>query len=69
MKNCNKCLEDKELDKFPKKGNKCKLCLSELKKLYYQNNREKIISKVKEYTEKNTEKIKEYKNEYNKNNP
>ena len=38
MKNCNKCLEDKELDKFPKKGNKCKLCLSELKKLYYQNN-------------------------------
>jgi len=52
MKNCNKCLEDKELDKFTKKVNKCKLCLSELKNYIIKNNREKIISKVKEYTEK-----------------
>jgi hypothetical protein len=69
MKKCNKCLEEKDLDFFPKKGGRCKLCISELQKIYYQNNRESIISRVKEYTENNLEKIKEYKNEYNKSNP
>lgn len=84
MKKCNKCLLEKELDMFPKKGAKCKECVAEYKKeyailnkekveqskkKYYENNKEKIKEKVKEYTKNNIEKIKEYKEEYNKNNP
>ena len=69
MKRCNECLLEKELEKFPKSGGKCKSCVSVLQKIYYQNNKEKIISRVKEYTEKNIDKVKEYKDNYNKNNP
>lgn len=69
MKKCNYCLTEKDLIDFPKKGAKCKSCVSESCKIYYENNRNKIIERIKNYTEKNIDKIKEYKNAYNKNNP
>lgn len=84
MKKCNKCLVEKELDMFPKKGAKCKECVAEYKKeyallnrdkvkqsqkKYYENNKEIVKEKVKEYNKNNIGKIKEYKDEYNKNNP
>ena len=84
MKKCNKCLEEKEINLFPKTGAKCKECVSEYKKeytllnkekvkqsqkKYYESNKEKVKEKVKEYTENNKEKVKKYRDEYNRNNP
>ena len=83
MKKCNYCLIEKDLIEFPKKGAKCKSCVSLYKKEYaiinkdkireylkdyYSENRDDILKKSKEYTIKNSERIKEYKNDYNKNN-
>ncbi len=68
MKKCNKCLEEKEISDFPKKGGKCKKCDSERSKEYYRNNREETIKRVKEYTEINKDIIKDYKKEYNQEN-
>jgi hypothetical protein len=68
MKKCNKCLLEKELLDFPKKGGICKKCYSERSKEYYIKNKERILERVKEYTELNKDIIKEYKNKYNKEN-
>lgn len=69
MKKCNYCLIEKEILDFPKKGCKCKKCVSEGQKKYYLKNSQKIKNKVKEYSIKNADEIKKYKNIYNKNNP
>ena len=68
MKKCNYCLIGKDLIDFPKKGTKCKSCVSECSKIYYENNRYKILERVKNYNGENIDKIKEYKSDYNKNN-
>ena len=83
MKNCNVCLVDKDLEEFPKKGGKCKICLkdykrqyaidnalkvSKTKKKYYKRNKKVIKEKVKIYNVLNEEKIKEYRKEYNQEN-
>ena len=69
MKKCNYCLIEKDLIDFPKKGAKCKSCMSSSNKMYYNKNRSKVIEQVKVYTNNNIEKIKEYKKTYNKENP
>lgn len=48
-KKCSKCNEVKQLDQFPKKQNKCKLCVSIIYKLWYENNKEEIAAKAKKY--------------------
>lgn len=83
MKKCNKCLEEKEISDFPKKGGKCKKCISDYKKeysikntnrikdskkRYYLENKDFVKSRVKIYSEENKEKIKDYKKEYNQEN-
>jgi hypothetical protein len=68
MKKCNKCLEEKDILEYPKKGCVCKICISESKKKYYQENKDKIKESVKEYSSKNKESIKLYKIEYNQEN-
>ena len=42
MKKCNYCLMIKDLIDFPKKGAKCKSCVSEYKKEYALLNKDKI---------------------------
>lgn len=69
MKKCTKCSIEREDDQFAKNGSRCKICLKEYKKKYYELNKEKILKRVKEYTEENIEKVRDYKNEYNKKNP
>jgi hypothetical protein len=69
MKKCNYCLIEKDLIDFPSKGSKCKSCVSESSKSYYNKNKNKIIENVKRYKSENLDRIREYKNEYNKNNP
>ncbi len=84
MKVCNICLVEKELYLFPKKGAKCKICVSEYKKeylklnkdkieeyrkQYYKQNKQKVKDKVKKWGEDNIEKLKISRKEYNKNNP
>ena len=71
MKKCNYCLIEKDLIDFPKKGAKCKSCVSMYKKKYallnkekikkyskeyYSDNRDIILSKVKDYNTDNKEK-------------
>ena len=68
MKKCNKCLEEKELDMFPKKGAKCKECVAEYKKGYAFLNKDKVKQSQKKYYENNKEIVKEKVKEYTKNN-
>lgn len=65
MKHCNKCDETKDLSEFHKlKTNEdgyhyyCKLCRKTLAKKYYENNKEKIYLKNREYQLNNPEKNK-----------
>lgn len=69
MRKCNFCLLEKNNLDFPKKGFKCKKCVSIDKKKYYENNKNKIKNKVEEYALINKDKVKLYRKEYNKNNP
>lgn len=68
MKKCNRCLEEKEIIDFPKKGSICKNCISEKCREYYLVNRDKIIERVTLHTLKNIDKRKEYINKYNSEN-
>jgi len=59
MKVCSKCSSEKHLDMFYKKSNNrdgfstvCKDCTSVIQKLYYENNKEKILAKKKIYNKK-----------------
>jgi hypothetical protein len=65
MKICSICKIEKETQEF-KDGKQCKNCLKEYQYLYYrkyyEKNKEKIISRVKEYNSKNDKK--EYLKEY-----
>lgn len=83
MKKCNFCLLDKELEEFPKKGNRCKKCNSNYKKEYakknklkikkqqqkwYVENCNKVKNRVKEYDKLNSDKVKQYRKNYNEEN-
>lgn len=71
MRVCSKCKEEKELNEFTKDASSkdgircsCKKCNALYKKLYVQNNTEKI----KAYKENNKDKYKEYSKKYRNNN-
>ncbi len=55
MKNCIKCLKEKEIEHFPKQGNICKSCKSDYIKNYYLENKNEIKEKEKERYKKNRE--------------
>ena len=69
MKKCNKCGKIKSFDEFYKRNtskdgyrNECKVCLSDVHKNNYENNKDTIKKKSKKYREEN----KNYYTEYNK---
>jgi hypothetical protein len=68
MKKCSKCEIVKELNDYPKIGNRCKLCLSEYRKKYKQDNKEAIKEKNKLYYEENKERILEYSKKFHSEN-
>lgn len=49
MKKCTKCEEIKPLDKFHSKRSQCKACRKTYMEQYRRNNKEKILSKKKEW--------------------
>ena len=53
VKVCSKCLEQKSIELFPKRGNVCKQCQTLYNKRYYTNNQQKIKNQTKEYYENN----------------
>lgn len=57
---CIKCNECKSIDLFIKGKNTCKLCWSKERKLYYKQNKEKLLTQQKEYQKLNIDKIKQY---------
>jgi hypothetical protein len=68
MKKCNFCFEEKEETDFPKKGAKCKSCVSAYKKEYAHKNKEIIKEKRKKYYNDNKETLSDKKREYYQNN-
>jgi hypothetical protein len=68
MKTCNKCNIEKDDSEFYSDRNTCKVCEKERKKLYYQNNAEKVKEQSKLYRQNNPEKVKERDKLYYQNN-
>ena len=68
MKTCSKCGIEKEDVLFPKARKKCKDCMKEYKKCYYNNNTETIKEKNKQYASNNKEIILKNKKIYYLNN-
>ena len=74
MKTCTKCKITQPLSRyrFRKDTNKyttiCKQCDKKKCAEYYKNNRNKVLVRVKSYSESNKTKIKDYKKEYRKEN-
>jgi hypothetical protein len=71
MKICSKCKEEKDENEFDKNrsskdgyGNQCKQCMKETKKQYYEENKEILNKKHKEYCNRNKEEMKEKKKQY-----
>lgn len=76
MKNCKKCNQEKDFDKFSKKSKSkdglndtCKICRKELDKIYYSKNKEDINKKSKKWYDKNKEKHTKCVIKYQLNNP
>jgi hypothetical protein len=70
---CSKCELDKSLSEFNKNKNtkdghssNCRECIKLAKQIYYQINKQKILDKVKQYSEQNKNTIKDKQNEYYK---
>lgn len=73
MKQCTKCKVKKPLSEFHKKSKaksglnpRCKVCVGEDTKKYYNSNRDKILKKSNEYRTNNRDKINKKKREYSK---
>lgn len=71
MKKCSKCGIEKNLNEFHKNikhsfgvSNKCKKCVQEYDKLYYDKNKNKILKNKKIYHKNNQDYILEYKKQY-----
>ena len=71
MKVCTKCNEQKPLDAFRKQRSTkdglkyhCKECDNKTAKSYYNKNKGKIVTKVKELQKNNPTKVKGYKKSY-----
>jgi len=74
-KTCSKCETTKEFTEFNKNKSakdghrpECRECEKEVKKLYRENNKEKIAEKEKLYRQNNKEKVSERKKLYRENN-
>lgn len=74
-KTCSKCETTKELTEFNKDRTKkeghrpeCRECEKERNKLYYENNKEKVLEARKLYRENNKEKLSEKQKLYRENN-
>ncbi|MDM5212646.1 HNH endonuclease signature motif containing protein [Peribacillus sp. NJ4] len=63
---CTSCKELKPLTDFWKRRTKCKSCLKDRNREWYENNKEHVAIKGKEYRENNFEKLKAQKEEYKK---
>lgn len=75
MKKCKKCNIEKDFLEFNKSKNYqdgmyiyCKKCKRESSKKYYNNNRNRVISKVKKYRDENLDKVCEGVRKYYNNN-
>jgi len=68
MKKCNICKETKSLSEFYKQKNGiqycCKICKLEKDKIYYENNKDKINSRTRQYSLNNKEKTLSYKEKW-----
>lgn len=62
MKTCSKCYQNLNLDQFYTTMAQCKSCTLLQQKHYYQKNREKVLARVKTYSENNQDKISERNN-------
>jgi len=62
-KTCSKCLLNKSLDYFYDHTHelRCKACIKEIRRLSYQNNKDRIKARVTEYRKQNPEKIRDTK--------
>jgi hypothetical protein len=69
MKTCNKCNKSKAEDEYGPKRRKCKTCIAEEAKKYYEKNRDKIKERNKKWKEKNREKCRETEKRWRENNP
>ena len=68
MKKCNNCNIEKNIIEFTEGRNKCKDCIREIKRKYYQDNRDRELSRIKKYREDNRDKIKNTDKKYYENN-
>lgn len=64
MKTCTRCKESKSFDHFTKDKNSkdghakyCRPCRKEMKRKYYLRNKDKVLTKCKEYRKANPEKV------------
>ena len=71
MKTCTKCREALPFSEFRKQSSTkdglkyyCKKCDNEIAKKYYEKNKNKIVSNVKQWQKDNPNKVKEYKKSY-----
>jgi len=71
MKKCSTCKIEKNESEFAKNASskdgyahRCKACV----KIHYENNKEEILKKKKEYNEENKEQLSEYKKQWYENN-
>ena len=73
-KTCSTCEVEKSIDSFyfikntNSYRNQCKLCVSDRKKQYYKDNKEKVCTKTAEYRQNNKEKIGDSQAEYRQTN-
>jgi hypothetical protein len=68
LKYCKYCDTTKSIEGFPKTGAKCKACRSEWAKQYYEDNKDYILQRNREYDKDHAEEISEYKKQYREEN-
>lgn len=68
-KTCTKCKTIKSLDEFYSWDARCKQCIKEIQKQNYQNNKDKIKTRVKKYAESNKDKCNEASRNKRRKNP
>ena len=68
---CTKCKEEKALSAFYKQTKakhgvmeQCKDCVKEARKLFYKNNKEKVLSRNRDYVLRNSQSVKKTKQKY-----
>lgn len=67
-KTCTKCVISKAIDLFPAKKNKCKDCVAEYMKEYFQKRKFELMAAHKEWVLKNPKKNLEHQQKYSQKN-